>query len=43
MTDNNKPHSGIRDTHSRGKVADFLADKIAFGSNMSVVSASFTI
>jgi hypothetical protein len=39
MTDNRKRHSGIRDNHSRGKVAEFLADKIASGSRLSVVSA----
>lgn len=36
-------HYGIRDNHSRGKVADFLADKINAGSRLSVVSAYFTI
>lgn len=35
--------SGIRDNHTRGAVADFLTDKIADGSNLSVVSAYFTI
>ena len=39
----NKHHSGIRDNHSRGKVADFLADRITSGSRLSVVSAYFTI
>jgi SNF2 family DNA or RNA helicase len=34
---------GIRDNHSRGKVADFLADKMSVGSRLSVVSAYFTI
>jgi SNF2 family DNA or RNA helicase len=34
---------GIRDNHARGKVADFLADKIEAGSQLSVVSAYFTI
>lgn len=43
MADNHTPHSGIRDNHSRGKVASFLADKIASGSKLSVVSAYFTI
>ena len=43
MTDNNKRHFAICDNHSRGKVADFLADKIASGSRLSVVSAYFTI
>lgn len=39
----NKLHFGIRDNHSRGKVADFLADKITSSSRLSVVSAYFTI
>lgn len=34
---------GIRDNHSHGKVADFIKDKIAAGSDLSVVSAYFTI
>ncbi|PLC50028.1 ATP-dependent helicase [Pollutimonas subterranea] len=34
---------GIRDNHTRGKVADFLAEKMAAGSRLSVVSAYFTI
>ena len=34
---------GIRDNHTRGKVADFLAEKMAAGSHLSVVSAYFTI
>ncbi len=38
-----KEHSGIRDNHTRGKVAEFLADKITSGSHLSVVSACFTI
>ena len=43
MADSNKPLSGIRDNHSRGKVAEFLSDKVAPGSKLSVVSAYFTI
>ena len=43
MADNNKRHFGIRDNHHRGKVADFLADKITSGSRLSMVSAYFTI
>lgn len=39
----NKEHSGIRDNHSRGKVAGFLTDKLTSGSRLSVVSAYFTI
>ncbi|SDY33011.1 SNF2 family N-terminal domain-containing protein [Allochromatium warmingii] len=35
--------SGIRDNHSRGRVADFLNDTIAAGSRLSIVSAYFTI
>ena len=38
-----KDHSGIRDNHSRGKVADFLVDRIAASSRLSIVSAYFTI
>lgn len=34
---------GIRDNHMRGKVADFLVEKINAGSHLSVVSAYFTI
>jgi len=42
----NKPStnsSGIRDNHNRGKVADFLVEKISAESELSVVSAYFTI
>ncbi len=35
--------SGIRDNHTRGKVADFLLAKISAGSRLSIVSAYFTI
>ena len=35
--------SGIRDNHSQGRVADFLAEKISTDSVLSVVSAYFTI
>jgi len=35
--------SGIRDNHSRGSVADFLKKTIKVGSNLSVVSAFFTV
>ena len=34
---------GIKDNHSRGKVADFLGAKLATDSKLSVVSAYFTI
>ena len=34
---------GIRDNHTHGKVADFLVEKISTGSQLSVVSAYFTI
>ena len=40
----NGPNSfGIRDNHTRGKVADFLVEKINAGSHLSMVSAYFTI
>ena len=35
--------SGIRDNHTRGKVADFLEANIGAGSALSIVSAYFTI
>lgn len=35
--------SGIRDNRERGSVANFLREKIRSGSNLSVVSAYFTI
>ena len=35
--------SGLRDNHHRGKVVSFLKDKIATGSEVSIVSAYFTI
>lgn len=35
--------SGIRDNHTRGKVADFLKEKIVPGSALSIVSAYFTV
>jgi SNF2 family DNA or RNA helicase len=38
---NNK--SGLRDNHTRGTVAQFLQEKIQDGSDLSVVSAYFTI
>jgi SNF2 family DNA or RNA helicase len=34
---------GIRDNRSRGSVSDFLVDKLAIGSALSIVSAYFTI
>jgi hypothetical protein len=34
---------GIRDNHKRGSVSDFLLDKVAPGSALSIVSAYFTI
>ena len=34
---------GIRDNHHRGKVGDFLIEKISNDSELSVVSAYFTI
>jgi len=35
--------SGIRDNHHRGKVAEFLIEKISAESELSIVSAYFTI
>jgi hypothetical protein len=35
--------SSIRDNQGRGKVGDFLKDKIQQGSKLSIVSAYFTI
>lgn len=35
--------SGIRDNRTRGKVADFLVERMAAGSKLSIVSAYFTI
>jgi hypothetical protein len=37
------PMSGIRDNHTRGNVAEFLKSHIQEGSQLSVVSAFFTI
>ena len=34
---------GIRDNHTRGSVADFLKARVSEGSNLSIVSAYFTI
>jgi len=36
-------NSGLRDNHTRGTVADFLRAKTLNGSNLSIVSAYFTI
>jgi len=36
-------NSGIRDNHKRGKVGDFLKEKIKPDSKLSIVSAYFTI
>lgn len=43
MTTHQKIHHGIKDNHRRGKVADFLYDKITPQSQLLVVSAYFTI
>lgn len=43
MTKGSKQHMSIRDNYSRGRVAEFLADKITPGISLSVVSAYFTI
>ncbi len=40
---NSQPNSGIRDNHRRGAVGDFLKGRIRPGSQLSVVSAYFTI
>ncbi len=37
------PESGIRDNYRRGSVADFLLEMIKNGSELSIVSAYFTI
>jgi len=42
MATNVSNNYGTRDNHSRGKVADFLVEKIADSSQLSVVSAYFT-
>ena len=39
----NNKSSSIWDNNTRGKVGDFLKDKISNGSNLSIVSAYFTI
>ena len=39
----NYSNSGLRDNHTRGSVANFLREKINPGSQLSVVSAYFTI
>lgn len=36
-------NTGLLDNHTRGKVAEFLTEKIRDGSSLSVVSAYFTI
>lgn len=38
-----KAESGIRDNYQRGSVAEFLLEKIQEGSELSIVSAYFTI
>jgi len=38
-----KPESGIRDNYRRGSVADFLVEQIQERSELSIVSAYFTI
>jgi len=43
MSPHSTPQSGIKDNHSRGRVADFLQAKVSTGSTLSVVSAYFTI
>ncbi len=36
-------HSGILDNHYRGKVGEYLKEEIKTGSDLSIVSAYFTI
>lgn len=43
MASNHIQHFGIRDNHSRGNVAEFLANKIGANSQLAIVSAYFTI
>ncbi|MBN2499312.1 MAG: DEAD/DEAH box helicase family protein [Anaerolineales bacterium] len=43
MSQTNNSDSGIRDNYQRGSVADFLKEKIQGGSELSIVSAYFTI
>ncbi len=44
MSDSDLPAlTSIRDNHTFGKVGDFLRDQIKTGSNLSIVSAYFTI
>ncbi len=43
MAANGSNSYGIRDNHSRGKLADFIKEKVTAGSKLSVVSAYFTI
>ena len=43
MTSSSLNISGIRDNHHRGSIGDFLEEKILQGSDLSFVSAYFTI
>ncbi len=43
MTTTSSSQSGIRDNHTHGTVGKFLREKIQTGSNLSIVSAYFTI
>jgi len=43
MAANGSNSFGIRDNYSRGKVADFIKEKVSAGSKLSIVSAYFTI
>ncbi|MBW2080231.1 MAG: ATP-dependent helicase [Deltaproteobacteria bacterium] len=43
MTSSSLKASGIRDNHHRGTIGDFLKEKILQGSDLSFVSAYFTI
>lgn len=43
MDDRRALTSGIRDNHTRGRVAEFLTEKVGARSQLSFVSAYFTI
>jgi len=43
MTSSNPGTSGLRDNHNRGSIGEFLKEKVLQGSDLSFVSAYFTI
>jgi hypothetical protein len=43
MTSSSLGSSGIRDNHHRGSIGDFLKEKMLQGTDLSFVSAYFTI